>query len=84
MDCVQAPLTPGTAWWEDLAGNQNVYWTGEGPEHTCQCGVENSCVLSDVKCNCDADVAVLLVDTGNNKILNILRRIIFVINNFDE
>ena len=67
VNCVGAPFTLGGidyAWWNDINGDKQIFWSGADTAHTCQCGIDVNCIRADVKCNCDANVAVTLSDNG--------------------
>lgn len=43
------------AWWTDANGKPQYFWAGNDSKvHTCQCGIDGSCLDSDYSCNCDA------------------------------
>lgn len=53
------------AWWNDIEGNQQNFWSGsDETTHICQCGIDGNCILSNLPCNCDANLAVPLSDNG--------------------
>lgn len=68
MNCVGAPFTVGStdyAWWNDIDRVERNFWSGaDATAHTCQCGIDSNCIRPDLKCNCDANVAVSLSDIG--------------------
>lgn len=68
MNCVGAPFTLNDidyAWWDDINGEKQNFWSGaDATAHTCQCGLDGNCIRADLKCNCDANVAVSLSDNG--------------------
>ncbi|XP_046446696.1 uncharacterized protein LOC124195999 [Daphnia pulex] len=67
-ECFSAPLEFNEiaySWWNDKNGQAQYYWSGNNnATHTCQCGIENSCVDSNVKCNCDSYAPSNLSDSG--------------------
>jgi len=75
FDCWSVPFEfndVADAWWNDRDGVPRYYWAGSNQsEHTCQCGIDRNCVLSDVKCNCDALAAAPLADEGTSQQLDI-------------
>ncbi|XP_057370157.1 uncharacterized protein LOC130691260 [Daphnia carinata] len=57
------------AWWNDRNGDPRYFWSGTNNNssahyHSCQCGLEGSCVDKSLLCNCDSDLAVELSDNG--------------------
>ncbi|XP_057373146.1 uncharacterized protein LOC130694024 [Daphnia carinata] len=77
-DCNNAPLElngVSYAWWNDKYGIPQYYWAGSNNSvHTCQCGIDGTCVDPVAKCNCDAAAPVQLFDDGvvtNKEILPI-------------
>ena len=70
VNCVGAPFTDeglgvDYAWWNDINGDVRNFWSGDDETaHTCQCGIDGNCIRTDLKCNCDANVAVSLSDIG--------------------
>ena len=72
VNCLGGPLTVNNidyAWWNDVDGKKQTFWTGSDVStHMCQCGVDKYCVRPDLKCNCDANVAVPLSDNGADSI----------------
>jgi len=53
------------AWWNDRDGVPQYYWAGSNQSvHTCQCGIDRNCVLSNLNCNCDTSAAAPLSDEG--------------------
>ena len=70
VNCVGAPFTDeglgvDYAWWNDIDGVVRNFWSGnDETAHTCQCGIDVNCIRTDLKCNCDANVAVSLSDIG--------------------
>ncbi|EFX80888.1 hypothetical protein DAPPUDRAFT_224393 [Daphnia pulex] len=57
------------AWWNDRNGDPRYFWSGKNNNltshyHTCQCGLEKSCVDKSLSCNCDSDLAMELSDIG--------------------
>merc|ERR1719282_2142628 len=71
-DCLLAPLTSegvDYAYWTDRHGDIYNYFTGENQGfHVCDCEfTEDGCAEEDTKnnkCNCDANLPVMLQDTG--------------------
>nr|CAH0110895.1 unnamed protein product [Daphnia galeata] len=67
-DCYSAPLEFNGvvySWWNNRDGQAQDYWSGNNnATHTCQCGIQNSCIDSNLKCNCDADAPMSLYDEG--------------------
>ena len=68
FDCLSVPFNFNgvpQGWWIDIKGDRQYYWAGNNATvRTCQCGIDNDCVISDVKCNCDTLAAVDLFDQG--------------------
>ncbi|XP_032776653.2 contactin-associated protein-like 3 [Daphnia magna] len=57
------------AWWNDRNGDERYFWSGTNNNlsahyHSCQCGLEGSCVDKSLLCNCDSDLAMELSDNG--------------------
>ena len=53
------------SWWIDRNGKPQSFWHGNNnATHTCQCGIGNSCIDPNRKCNCDAMVPANLSDEG--------------------
>ncbi|XP_046635066.1 uncharacterized protein LOC124314087 [Daphnia pulicaria] len=57
------------AWWNDRNGDPRYFWSGKNNNltshyHTCQCGLEKSCLDKSLSCNCDSDLAMELSDIG--------------------
>merc|ERR1712136_104652 len=70
-NCFLAPLAGNNGEpvgaWVSRYGIEKYYFTGSNEDiHTCDCGLDGSCVDSahGYTCNCDADQPVSLVDTG--------------------
>ncbi|CAG0886202.1 unnamed protein product [Darwinula stevensoni] len=67
-DCLSAPLRSGDiqhAWWVDRHGKSHYYWDGSNAtEHVCKCGLSNSCVDTNLPCNCDAGAPGRGSDSG--------------------
>jgi len=71
-DCLLAPLTSEDvdyAYWTDRHGDVYNYYTGQNQgSHVCDCTfAEDGCAEEDTKhnrCNCDANLPVMLKDTG--------------------
>ena len=67
-DCVSSPLERigiSYAWWNDRNGNPQYFWSGSNSRvHVCQCGIEKTCFENDVRCNCDSNAKLQLVDYG--------------------
>ncbi|XP_046643658.1 uncharacterized protein LOC124328873 isoform X2 [Daphnia pulicaria] len=67
-DCNFAPFEhSGIAygWWNDKDGNAKYFWSGDNTNiHTCQCGIDQNCVESTDKCNCDSAAPLQLFDSG--------------------
>ena len=61
--CFLAPLRfegVDLGFWSDKNGDFQYFFHGEGLDHTCQCGTDESCVdstIENLKCNCDAKVS---------------------------
>ncbi|XP_046460368.1 uncharacterized protein LOC124207112 isoform X2 [Daphnia pulex] len=76
VNCVGAPFTLNNvdyAWWNDINGEKRNFWSGaDATAHTCQCGIDGNCIRADLKCNCDANVAVSLSDNGEITLKEIL------------
>lgn len=76
VNCLGGPFTVNGidyAWWTDVSDTKQTFWSGSDESiHTCQCGIENNCVRSDLECNCDANVAVPLSDNGNITLKGVL------------
>ncbi len=72
VNCVGAPFTLyviNFAWWDDINGVERNFWSGaDETAHTCQCGLDGNCIRADLKCNCDANVAVSLSDIGDDEL----------------
>lgn len=73
VNCIGGPLTLNGidyAWWNDVDGNVRNFWSGSSSDfHTCQCGIDGLCIDKNsqnpqLKCNCDANIAVNLSDIG--------------------
>ena len=75
FDCISVPFefnNVAFAWWNDRNGIQRYYWAGSNQNvHTCQCGIDQNCVLSDLNCNCDASTSAPLSDQGKSQKLNL-------------
>lgn len=54
------------SWWEDRHGDAQYFWSGNQSNHTCECGIQNNCIVSDVLCNCDTIAPMNLFDDGMN------------------
>ena len=55
------------SWWIDRNGKPQSFWHGNNnATHTCQCGIGNSCIDPNRKCNCDAMVPADLNDDGKS------------------
>ena len=55
----------GMAWWVSRDGVKMKYWGGaENKEGYCACGVTQTCVKEDEKCNCDENKNVWREDSG--------------------
>lgn len=71
-DCNFAPFEhSGIAygWWNDKDGNAKYFWSGDNTNiHTCQCGIDQNCVESTDKCNCDSAAPLQLFDSGKFKL----------------
>jgi hypothetical protein len=69
-DCISSPLERNGisyAWWNDRNGNPQYFWSGSNSRvHVCQCGIEQTCFENDVRCNCDSNAKLQLVDQGMN------------------
>ena len=56
------------AFWMGRDDMKNVYFTGNGSEHACDCNFsEEGCAEEetlDTTCNCDSNLPVPLQDTG--------------------
>jgi hypothetical protein len=67
-DCISSPLERNGisyAWWNDRNGNPQYFWSGSNSRvHVCQCGIEQTCFENDVRCNCDSNAKLQLVDQG--------------------
>ncbi|XP_046632837.1 uncharacterized protein LOC124312378 [Daphnia pulicaria] len=79
-DCISSPLERNGisyAWWNDRNGNPQYFWSGSNSRvHVCQCGIEQTCFENDVRCNCDSNAKLQLVDQGvitRKKLLPITR-----------
>jgi hypothetical protein len=60
-------------WWNDRYNVRRFHWAGSNQSaHTCQCGIDRNCVLSDMNCNCDALAAAQLSEEGTSQQLNVL------------
>ena len=75
-NCFQAPFElngVAQSWWNDRKGVARYFWAGvDNNQHTCQCGIDNSCIDPSFKCNCDAMTPIgLLNDTGTVKVFSI-------------
>ena len=74
FDCFAVPLEfsdVAYAWWNDRDNIPRYYWAGSNQSvHTCQCGIDRNCVLSDINCNCDALASAKLSDEGTSEQLN--------------
>ena len=71
LDCNVVPFQFGDipqAWWNDKNGVRRNYWAGnfDSNTHTCQCGLNSSCILPSLSCNCDAMTPSLLSDSGTS------------------
>ena len=68
--CFLAPLRfegVDLGYWSDKNGDFQYFFSGNGPEHTCQCGIDGTCVdstIEQLKCNCDAKDPTWYSDTG--------------------
>ena len=52
-------------WWVSRGGKKMKYWGGAKPgTNSCACGMTNSCVKSDEKCNCDKNDNQWREDSG--------------------
>ena len=52
-------------WWVSRDGKKMKYWGGAKPgSKICACGMKNSCVKSDEKCNCDKNDFQWREDSG--------------------
>jgi hypothetical protein len=71
FDCFSVPFmfnNAAQAWWNDRDGVARYYWAGSNQSvHTCQCGIDRMCVLSNLNCNCDALTAAQLSDAGTSQ-----------------
>ncbi|XP_057371856.1 uncharacterized protein LOC130692794 [Daphnia carinata] len=76
VNCVGGPFTVADidyAWWNDIEGKKQNFWSGsDEAAHVCQCGIDGNCIRSDLPCNCDANVAVLLSDNGKITLKRVL------------
>lgn len=60
FDCFVAPLREhgeDLGYWLDRNGNKSTFFHGNlNPDkpHICQCGLDQSCVIPELPCNCDA------------------------------
>ena len=69
-DCFGAPFEfngEAQSWWNDRNGVQRYFWAGTNNkynQHTCQCGIDNNCVDTKSKCNCDSLTFKQLTDKG--------------------
>merc|ERR1711953_699612 len=71
FDCFLAPLmvygSDHMGFWRDYNGTERTFFHGNlDPEqpHVCQCGVNQTCIESNLPCNCDAKVPDWQVDEG--------------------
>ncbi|CAG0886206.1 unnamed protein product [Darwinula stevensoni] len=67
--CLSAALSTGGAtqyaWWVDRHGQPQYYWHGwNATEHTCACGLTESCIDNNLLCNCDAEAPQWESDSG--------------------
>lgn len=72
-DCSGAPLESNGvrySWWEDKNGQPRYFWSGNDTklQHTCQCGIDKTCLHPNVNCNCDAGDLNETFDEGNGTI----------------
>ncbi|KAI9561306.1 hypothetical protein GHT06_012262 [Daphnia sinensis] len=76
VNCVGGPFTVAGidyAWWNDIEGKQQNFWSGsDETAHICQCGIDGNCILPNLPCNCDANVAVPLSDNGKITLKRVL------------
>lgn len=73
FDCSAVPFVFDSvpqAWWTDRNGRVRYYWAGsfESNVHMCQCGLNGTCVLPSIVCNCDSVVDIPLCDQGKKMI----------------
>lgn len=70
FDCFMAPLMEHgneLGYWLDRNGNKSNFFHGNlNPDqpHVCRCGMDQSCVLPELPCNCDAKEPNWLADEG--------------------
>ncbi|EFX61590.1 hypothetical protein DAPPUDRAFT_18957, partial [Daphnia pulex] len=51
--------------WNDKGGIAKYFWSGNNTDtHTCQCGIDENCVETSFKCNCDSAAPIQLSDDG--------------------
>lgn len=61
------------AWWNDIEDKQQNFWSGsDETAHICQCAIDGNCILPELPCNCDANVAVPLSDNGEITLKRVL------------
>jgi len=79
IDCMRGPLEWSGAnsqkqysTWLDRKKKPQKFWSGNGPVHRCQCGIEKNCLKPNLMCNCDANVAIPLTDSGKITNKNLL------------
>ncbi|XP_022093572.1 uncharacterized protein LOC110980850 isoform X2 [Acanthaster planci] len=65
-ECFDAKLLKsGTSWWVSFSGATKTYWGGaSGQDGYCACGLDGTCQDASEKCNCDAEQASWLQDSG--------------------
>ena len=71
FDCFLAPLmslgNEPKGSWKDQNGNERTFFHGNldtANPHQCQCGVDQTCVVPKLPCNCDAKLPDWQVDEG--------------------
>ena len=73
FDCFLAPLmsfaNDSKGSWRDKNGTQRTVFHGNhldttSQPHLCQCGVNQTCVVPELACNCDAKLPVWQADEG--------------------
>lgn len=65
-ECFESSLLAGdTGWWVSRDGWTMRYWGGAPPDSgKCACGVDRTCVSSNLVCNCDSQRSEWLEDGG--------------------
>lgn len=76
VNCIGGPFTVEDidyAWWNDIEDKQQNFWSGsDETAHICQCAIDGNCILPELPCNCDANVAVPLSDNGEITLKRVL------------